>query len=324
MMINPTTIKTWSKLGQSATFFGIAVPEIAVEKDNLRLLTADVSLLSGLERFANKYPSKFLNVGIAEQNMIGIASGLAMEGECVFATTYACFIAVRSLEQIREHLSYLQCNVKIIGTSAGVVASRAGISHWATEDIAFMRALPNLIVMSPADALEAYKMAIEAAKTDKPVYIRLSGNLNCPIVHHEDIDFEIGKAITLMKGTDVAIISTGLMVSESLNAAQQLKEKGVSCSVIDMHTIKPLDLIVLKDAFDNHKLIVTVEEHNIIGGLGSAVAEYKATLANSPRQIFFGIPDSFPASVGSQKYIWNQVGISAECITQRILKEYDK
>ena len=159
MIVNKANIRKWSMLGQRGTFFGEALPEIAKEKDHIKLLTADLAILSGLSRFESMHPDKFLNVGIAEQNMVGIAAGLAMAGNCVFATTYASFIAVRSLEHVRQHLAHLKCNVKIVGTAAGTVAAKSGVSHWATEDLAFMRALPNLQVFSAADALEAYKMA---------------------------------------------------------------------------------------------------------------------------------------------------------------------
>lgn len=321
--IKPVTLKTWSRLGQRGTFFGIAMPDIAKDNDRIKLLTADLSLLSGMDRFIKLYPEQFLNVGIAEQNMVGISAGLAMEGYNVFATTYASFIAVRSLEHVRQHLSHLQCNVKIVGTSAGVVAAKSGVSHWATEDIAFMRALPGLTVLSAADALEAYKIAVYAAKQDGPMYIRLSGGTNCPPVYTEDYDFVPGKAVVLNKGKDVALLATGLMVAESLKAAQILEQRGISCAVINFHTIKPLDTAMLDEVFANYKLIVTAEEHNVIGGLGGAVAEYKATMANTPRQIFVGFPDSF-AQAGSQKYIWEQKNMLAEQIANMISKEYNK
>ena len=154
--ITSSSIRTWARLGQRGTFFAIALPELGGEQEDLRLLTADVAQLSSMTRFQSAYPEKFLNVGIAEQNMIGIAAGLALEGRCVFASTYASFVAVRSLEHVRQHLAHLQCNVKVVGFSAGVMSARSGIAHWATEDIAFMRALPDLTVFSPADCLDAY------------------------------------------------------------------------------------------------------------------------------------------------------------------------
>ena len=319
-VITSRDIRSWSMLGERGTFFAIAMPEIGEYKNNLKLLTADVSYLSSMVRFAQTYPDKFLNVGIAEQNMIGIAAGLAMSGKCVFASTYASFIAVRSLEHVRQHLAHLKCNVKIIGTAAGVVTAKSGISHWATEDIAFMRALPNMTVLSPADAYETYKMAHWAASNDKPVYIRISGGLNCPIIHKEACDIEIGKAIKLIDGEDVAILATGMMVNNAVKAAKIMKEQGLNPSVYDFHTIKPIDKEILDEIFANNKLIVTIEEHNIIGGLGSAVAEYKATKANTPRQIFIGVPDAY-SKCGGQKFVWEQLGLTEEKIAQKIVQE---
>lgn len=323
MNVTSTNIRAWSRLGQRGAFFGIAMPELAEEVDNLKLLTADLAILSGMDRFIKSYPDKFLNVGIAEQNMIGIAAGLAMEGDTVFATTYSSFIAVRSLEHVRQHLSHLQCNVKIVGTAAGVVAAKSGVSHWATEDLAFVRALPNLTVLSAADSLEAVKMAEYAAKHEGPMYIRLSGGLNCPIVYKEDYEFEVGKLKQLRNGNNVAIIATGLMVNESMKAAELLQEEGIEVAVFNMHTIKPLDKDSLQTIFAEYDLVVTVEEHNIIGGMGSAVAEYKATLANAPRQVFIGFPDSF-ADAGSQRFVWEQKGLTDVQIAQRIREEMEK
>lgn len=320
MIIKPSNIRTWSRLGQRGSVFAIALPELAKEKDNLKLLTADLALLSGMDRFVEANPDKFLNVGIAEQNMIGIAAGLAMEGYCVFATTYASFIAVRSLEHVRQHLSNMQCNVKLIGSSAGVVASKSGVSHWATEDLAFMRVLPNMTVLSAADSLEATKMVHFAAGIEGPVYIRLSGGLNCPIVYSEDYEFEAGRMICLKEGKDAALIGTGLMVHESIEAANILEEAGISAAVYNLHTIKPLDKETLNEIFAAYPLIVTVEEHNILGGMGSAVAEYKAQIKQTPRQVFLGFQDAF-VKAGSQRYIWEQVGLTAEQIAERIRKE---
>lgn len=243
-----------------------------------------------------------------------------MEGDCVFATTYASFIAVRSLEHVRQHLSHLQCNVKIVGTAAGVVAARSGVSHWATEDIAFTRVLPGMTVLSAADSLEAIKMAQYAAESDKPMYIRLSGGLDCPVVYSEDYEFQPGKMVTLKEGKDAVILATGLMVSESLKAAELLEEKGISCAVVNVHTIKPLDAECLDRLFEEYKLIITVEEHNVLGGMGSAVAEYKATKANTPRQVFIGFQDSF-VKAGTQRYVWEQAGLTDVQIADRIERE---
>lgn len=327
--ITPVNIRTWSKLGQRGTFFSIAMPEIADSHDNLKLLTADLALLSGMERFKSVHPDKLINVGIAEQNMIGIAAGLAMDGDMVFATTYASFIAVRSLEHVRQHLSHLQLNVKIIGSAAGVVAAKSGISHWATEDMAFTRALPNLTVFSPADALEAVKVAQYAASIEAPVYIRLSGGLNCPIVYTDDYEFVPGKLLCIRSGRveenkkKVAIIATGLMVSRAMAAAELIEGTDgncIRCDVYNMHTIKPIDKKGLDAIFDQYDLIVSVEEHNIIGGMGSAIAEYKATKSRAPRQVFLGFNDAFyPA--GSQNFVLEEAGLTPSGIAERVLEE---
>lgn len=321
MKYTPANIKMWARMGQRGAVFGVAMPDIAARKDQVKLLTADLALLSGMERYAKKYPDKFLNVGIAEQNMVGIAAGLAMDGYCVFASTYASFIAVRSLEQIRQNLSHMGCNVKIIGSSAGAAAAKSGISHWATEDLAFLRALPNMTVLSPADSLEAVKMAEWAADTEGPVYLRLSGGLGCPITYEADYDFVPGKLVPLREGSGPAVIATGLMVSEAMKAAVLLEKEGIPCAVYNMHTIKPVDKEGLREIFSRHRLIVTVEEHMVTGGMGSAVAEYKATLANTPRQVFLGFQDAF-CEAGAQRYVWEQAGLTDIQLAARIAQEW--
>lgn len=316
-MIKKSSIRAWSRLGQRGSVFGVKFPELAKELDHLKLITADLSLLSGMERFIRDYPEKFLNVGIAEQNMIGIASGLSMEGYTVFATTYASFIAVRSLEHIRQHLAHMKCNVKLIGSSAGVVAAKSGISHWATEDIAFMRALPNMMVFSPSDCLEAMKIVEYAAKTEGPMYIRLSGGLDCKPVFYEDFDFIPGRNVVLREGKDVAILATGLMVQEALQAAEILSDKNISAEVINVSTIKPLDEQNLSELCGRFNVVCTVEEHNIIGGLGGAVAEYLSGMEQSPRLIRFGIHDCY-MKAGGQRFIWDNAGLTAEKLAIQI------
>lgn len=323
MKYTPANIKMWARMGQRGAVFGVAMPDIAARKDRVKLLTADLALLSGMERFAKKYPDKFLNVGIAEQNMIGIAAGLAMDGYCVFASTYASFLAVRSLEQIRQNLSHMSCNVKLIGSSAGAAAAKSGISHWATEDLAFLRALPNMTVLSPADSLEAVKMAEWAAELEGPAYLRLSGGLGCPIVYEEDYDLVPGKLVRLREGSGPAVIATGLLVNEALKAAALLEGRGISCAVYNMHTIKPIDKEGLEEIFARHSLLVTVEEHMAAGGMGSAVAEYKATLAHTPRQVFLGFQDAF-CEAGAQRYVWEQAQLTDVQLAARIAEEWGR
>ena len=318
--VSPGNLRAFEKLGQKGSLFNYGLIDLIKENAEVKVLSADLSLLSGLDRFIRKYPNHFIQTGIAEQNMMAIAAGYAMEDHMSIATTYSSFIAVRSLEQIRQNISNTCANVKIIGTFAGVVAAKSGVSHWATEDLAFMRALPNMTVLSPADSLEAIKCFEAATKIDSPVYIRLSGGINCPMVFCDDYEYRIGKFVKLTDGDDVAIIATGLMVNESLKVSKMLSEKGIKASVYDAHTIKPLDRNTLDEIFSRAKLIVTVEEHNVIGGLGSAVAEYKATKENTPRQIFLGFNDKFTKS-GSQRFIWNSSNITDEQICNRIVSE---
>lgn len=320
MKVTKGLVRSWSRLGQRATFFGIAMAELAKEDETVMVVTADLAQLSNLTNFAEKFPGQFLNVGIAEQNMIGISAGLAMEGYKVYATTYASFLAVRDLEHIRQHLSNLSLNVKLVGTAAGVVAARSGVAHWASEDVAFMRALPGMTVMSAADSVEAYHMAVYSAKHSGPLYIRINGTPNCPVIYDESYVFEPEKLSILQEGKDVALLGTGLMVHEAQETAKILAESGISCTVANMHTIKPMDKEGLKKLFDCHKLIVTMEEHSVIGGMGSAVAEYKATLDNAPRQIFLGFPDSF-TKAGTTQFIWEQFGITAPQAAERIKYE---
>ena len=284
-------------------------------------VVADSVAIASLDRFQKLYPDKIVNVGIAEQNMIGVAAGIASEsGKSVYAFTYSAFIIARALEQVRLNLAYHQFNVKLVGNSAGFAMEMLGVSHWAVEDIAFTRVLPNMTVLSAADSLQAIKMVIAADEIDTPVYIRLSGGQNIPVVYEQDFEYQIGKAIKLKEGKDIAIIATGLMVHESLLAAELLEKRGIHCSVIDMHTIKPLDEEILDNVFSTFELIVTVEEHNVIGGLGSAVAEYKGSRKNAPRQVFIGVKDQY-LKLGTQRYIWQQYGLTAEQIANKIISE---
>lgn len=315
--ITQRKIRTWSMLGQRGAAFTMALPDIAAGQENVMVLTADLSLLSGLERFKEAYPERFLNVGIAEQNMIGIAAGLAKEGNCVFTTTYATFITMRSFEQIRNNLGVMGFNVKVIGSSAGVAMGTSGNCHHSIEDIALMRVIPNLQVIAPADALEAIKVMQAISKTNQPAYVRLTGNLNCPIVYKEDYVFQIGKGIVLNKGKDIAILACGTLVAEALKASERLKESGLNPTVVNMHTIKPLDFELVTELASEHSIIYTLEEHSVIGGLGGAVAECLAELGTATRLIRLGFPDQY-SKLGSYEYILKQNGLDVDGICKVI------
>ena len=321
MKINGGLIKAYSQMGQKGAASGIGMLEVVKRNPDVVAVVADSVAIASLDRFQKLYPDKIVNVGIAEQNMIGVAAGIASEsGKIVYAFTYSAFIIARALEQVRLNLAYHQFNVKLVGNSAGFAMEMLGVSHWAVEDIAFTRVLPNMTVLSAADSLQAIKMVIAADEIDTPVYIRLSGGQNIPVVYEQDFEYQIGKAIKLKEGKDIAIIATGLMVHESLLAAELLEKRGIHCSVIDMHTIKPLDEEILDNVFSTFELIVTVEEHNVIGGLGSAVAEYKGSRKNAPRQVFIGVKDQY-LKLGTQRYIWQQYGLTAEQIANKIISE---
>lgn len=318
MIINEANIKMWSKIGSRATF-GLAALELGNAVDNLMVLTADLSTSAGLERFKKTFPNKFLDVGIAEQNMMGIAAGLASEGFKVITATIAPFQTMRCCEQIRVNLGYMNQNVCMVGVGSGIAFGHLGYTHCCIEDIGIMRSIPGITVVSPADCTETVKATLAAIHHKQSVYIRLTGGLNNPSVYKEDYDFKINKAVTLREGNDITIIATGTMVYESLGAADILSGEGISATVVNMHTLKPLDTSVIEKACALSKLIVTAEEHSIIGGLGSAVAEYKAGLEKTPSQLILGLPDKF-GKAGDYRYLLEEHGLIAKQIAQRIIK----
>lgn len=324
MVINPALIKAYARMGQKGAAAGIGMMELAKRDPDMRVVVADSVAIASLDRFYNNYPERVINAGISEQSMIGIAAGLSSEdGRAVYACTYAAFVLVKAIEFVRHNLAYHQFNVKVVGNSAGFAMETLSISHWATEDIAMARSLPNMTILSAADSLEAIKCVIAAHGVKGPVYVRLSGLLNCPMVYEKDFEFQIGKANTLRQGEEVTIIATGMMVREALDAAELLASQGIECSVVDMHTIKPLDTDCIDNALVKSKLMVTVEEHNIIGGLGGAVAEYMAEKGNMPRLVRIGVGDTF-GKLGDLRYCWEQHGLTAPQIAERIKKEFNK
>ena len=324
MKVTKGLIKAYSRMGQKGAAAGVGMLEVAKMDPELRVLVADSIAIASLDRFYNLYPDKVVNVGIAEQCLVSAAAGMASESKgSVYAFTYSAFLIVRALEQVRLNLAYHECNVKLVGNSAGFSMELLGVSHWAIEDIAFIRTLPNITILSAADCLQAIKMIIAADQINGPVYIRLSGNQNVPIVYEEDFDYQIGKAIKVRDGNNVAIIATGLMVYESCCAADILLQDGINCCVIDMHTIKPLDIEVIDDVFDQFELVITIEEHSVIGGLGAAISEYNASKRIKAKQVIIGASNQY-LKLGTQRYIWEQYGLTAEKIAERIKQELNK
>lgn len=318
---NSLNFRTWSKLGQRGAFFGIAVFDVVEQHENAMILTADLAYLSGLERFINKHADKFLNIGIAEQNMLGISAGLAQEGKIVFATTYATFITMRSCEQMRHYMGYMKSNIKVVGTGAGLIMTYSGNTHYTIEDLSIIRAIPNITILSPADATEAVKVALAAANFDGPVYIRLTGGLNNPMVYKEDYNFEIGKAVKLSDEGDITIFATGTMVSNALEASKILKEKGILVRVVNIHTIKPLDIDCIDSCDANSKLLVSVEEHSKIGGLGGAISEHLSSKTSHSPLLRLGIADKF-RHAGDYNYLLGENRLLPEQIAQDIEEKY--
>ncbi len=319
MDINERNIKVWSTIGPRATL-GMAVLDLAKKIENLMVLTCDVSTSAGLDRFRKIYPEKYVDLGIAEQNMIGVAAGLASENYNVITTTFAPFQTMRCCEQIKVNLGYMKQKVCMVGIASGLVLGNLGYTHCCIEDVGVLRSIPGLTIISPADSLETIKALNAAIKLNSPSYIRLTGGSNNPIVYNEDYDFEIGKSLLLKEGKDITIFCTGASVYQSLEAAKVLEKNNISSRVVNMHTIKPIDKEAINKATET-KLIVSVEEHNIIGGLGSAISEYKSTIPKAPKQLFIGIKD-FYSKGGNYKFLQNKHGLSSEKIVIEVLDNY--
>ena len=291
--------------------YGDALVELGANNKDLVVMDADLSKSTMTVGFSKAFPDRFFNMGIAEQNMYGVAAGLAASGKTVVASTFAMFAAGRAFEIIRNSIGYPHLNVKICATHAGVTVGEDGASHQAIEDIALMRSIPGMTVLNPSDGVSAKKAVEAAVAMDGPVYVRL-GRAAVPFVYDEDMDFEIGKGLTVKEGSDVTIIATGIMVNEAIQAAEKLEAEGISARIIDIHTIKPIDEEIIIKAAKETKGIVTAEEHSVIGGLGSAVAE--VTAKNAPAKIkMIGIQDRFGQS-GKPDQLMKEYGLTADDI----------
>ncbi len=320
MVIDEKKSTLFSRIGSRAAF-GMAMFELAPGVDDLMVLTGDTSTSAGLDRFKKKYSEHFLDTGIAEQNMMGIAAGMASEGFNVVTATFSPFQTLRCLEQIKMNLAYMQHKVVFVGLASGVVLGNLGYSHCSVEDIGVLRSIPNLTILSPADGAETAKATAAALKHPQSVYLRLTGGANAEIVYTEDYNFEIGKGIVLKDGEDIAIFASGTMVAKALEAAHKIEQFGKSCSVINMHTIKPIDAALISDTCKKVNLIVSVEEHSVIGGLGSAIAEASASIANKPPHIALGINDSYEKS-GAYEDILEHHKLTPEGIATSAIEGY--
>lgn len=317
--ISKRNARTWSRMGIRATY-GQALSGYAAENPDVIALSADLGRSSGLDRFSKEYPKQFINTGIAEQNMVGVAAGLARSGFDVFASTFAPFASMRASEQVRMNMGYMKEPVKLVALGSGFAMGFLGNSHYGLEDLAVMRAIPGLTIVSPADCAEIYKTLQACIGYPKPVYIRLTGAVNCPIVYEQDYDFQLGKAVWIKPAADITIISAGTTVGHCLTAANTLAGEGITIGLLNMHTIKPLDTEALARATACSTLIV-VEEHMRIGGLGSAVLEHLA-LVGMPRCriVTHGIADRY-GETGAYPYLLNISGLDADGIVSLIKRE---
>lgn len=294
-----------------------------------RLGNADerVVMLSGdignrlFDKFKDAHPSRFFNCGVAEQNMMGVAAGMAMSGLRPIAYTITPFVTTRCLEQIRTDACYHELPVTIVAVGAGLSYSGLGPTHHACEDIAFLRAIPNMVVMCPGDAWEVRGALRAALQQARPVYIRM-GKKGEPVIHKGVPEgFAIGKALIIEDGKDVCLLSTGNMLPEAIEAAHNLKEHKVSARVVSFHTVKPLDEVCLAEAFGKFRLVATIEEHSLLGGFGSAVGEWVIDRAVRPQAFLrFGTPDAFFKKSGEQEYAREELGLTGHQIAERVLK----
>ena len=302
--------------------FGEAVTELAAEYPDVVVLDADLAAATKTGIFKKKYPERFFDCGIAECNMIGVAAGLATCGKIPFAASFAMFSAGRAFEQVRNSVGYPKLNVKVVGSHAGISVGEDGATHQCCEDIALMRTIPDMVILNPSDHYEM-KAAVRAAIEHKgPCYIRLGRLAVESINNNDDYHFELGKGILLREGTDITIVATGLMVSEAVKAAKALEAEGISAEVINIHTIKPLDEEIILNSAKKTGRVVTVEEHNIIGGLGEAVAAVLSEKCPTP-VTRIGVNDVFGHS-GPAVDLLKEFGLSAEHIAEVVREKLGK
>jgi len=292
--------------------------QMGKENDKIVGVTADLSKTTAIVHFEKAFPERFFNVGIAEQNMMGIAAGLAKAGLIPFASTMAVFASMRASEQVRTDIAYQNLPVKIIATHAGISFGHAGTTHHCTEDLSIMKSMANMTVICPADGIETSKAVRACIDVPGPVYIRIGRGFEPPVHENEDYNYEIGKAITMHEGSDLTIIACGIAVLQSIQAAKTLKEQdGLSVRVINMHTIKPIDEQAIMDAVKDTRRILTVEEHNVIGGLGDSVA---SVIAKSGKGCVFkkhGIYDEY-AVIGYAEDLYSHYGLDANGIIDQV------
>ena len=298
--------------------FGKALVELGRENENVVVLTADLAGATKTSLFEKEFPDRFINVGIAEQNMIGISAGLATTGKIPFASTFAMFAAGRAYDQIRNSVAYPKLNVKICGTHAGITVGEDGATHQMLEDLSLMRSIPNMTVLCPSDDVQTKWAIKEMAKFDGPVYIRLA-RVATPVIYDENQTFEIGKMVQIGNGTDATVFATGVEVAEALKAKEQLEKENINIRVVDVHTIKPIDKETIIKCAKETKKIITIEDHSIIGGLGTTVCEILSE-EYPTKVIRMGMKDQFGKS-GKADQLLKYFKLDSQAIIEEIKKK---
>lgn len=316
MEYSKKNIRRWSIIGERPTF-GAAVYELAKGNKDIIAVVADVTNSAGLGTMKNELPDQVINVGIAEQNMMGIATGLASEGYTVFTSSFAPFQSMRCLEQIRVNQGYMGQKVIMAGLAGGVAYGELGFTHCTIEDVSILRSIPNIAVVTPADCMEVVKIVEAAIDYKGSVYIRLMDKTGVPMVYTDDYKFEIGKAVPIIEKGEIAILANGPVVHPAIAAAKRYTEEtGTGVAVYDLHTTKPLDEGLL-DKLMGKRAIVTIEEHSIVGGLGSAVAEYLSDKKGHPPVYRMGLPDAYPHGAAHETLL-TESGLDQDGIYHRL------
>ena len=323
MIIDNKNSKIFSAIGSRATF-GLTALELVKKYKKLQIVTSDVSTSAGLDRFKKNHTSNYVDVGIAEQNLIGVATGLSNLGFNVFTTTFAPFQTMRCLEQIKVNLGYMKTKITMVGLASGIALGNLGYTHCAIEDISVLRSIPNLTIISPADCSEVAKSTFAAADHPGPVYIRLTGTSNSKIIYNSDYNFKISEPIVLNEGDDLLIFSTGFVTGNALEAIKKAEVNNkIKIKLINVHTLKPINDKLFLNYFKNFKKIMTIEEHSIIGGLNSIIsnliAKYSISLSKFDN---ISLEDNYNNS-GNYNYLLEKNNLSVSGIYNKILKLFN-
>lgn len=315
-------IMKWARLGMRKAY-GAILNELADDHDNMTSIAADVVDSANLYDFVVRHPERHYNAGISEQNMVAMAAGLAKEGANVFVTSFAPFVSLRVYEAIRTLVCYMNLNVKMVALSSGFSLGVQGATHYALEDIAIMRAIPNLLVLSPADTTEMAKSMEFLAHYGGPAYLRLTGLPGSATVYKADYKYDVNRFDIIREGKDVGIFATGTLVSESIRAARLLAKRGISTGIVNLSTLNPVKFEEIVNECQKYRLVLTIEEHNIVGGIGSTLSEALAATSEHPRLVRMGTVDSNQVA-GSYVYMMEKNGLTAKAIAEKVIQEFSE